>query len=407
MRTAETLSGLAAFERRGAGTDAERRAAAWLRHELEDGGREAATEPIWCRPNWAAAHAWHVATALAGSLLAVGTPWLGCGLIALALASLIADARFGRSAGRRLTFERASQNVVAPAPALSSDREPRVRLILTANYDAARTGIAYANVLRRAATKLGAATRAPGWLGWLAIAFVWLEAVAIARATGSKGTAIAVAQLVPTVGLVLGLALLLELAIAGFGPSANDNASGVAVAIAIARALDAAPPRHVAVDVVLAGAGDGQPTGLGLHLKARKRTLTNQNTVVVGIAPTGAGEPRWWVSDGPLLPLAYFAQLRSMCSDLAAGEPELHAHPHRGRGTTPALAARLRHLPAITIGALDDSGLAPRSHQPGDTPDSIDTSALDRAVEFGLLLVDAIDASLRPAATPSTAPASM
>ena len=60
MRTAETVAGLAAFARRGAGTDAERRAASWLAGELRESGREAVIEPFWCRPNWAFAHAWHV-----------------------------------------------------------------------------------------------------------------------------------------------------------------------------------------------------------------------------------------------------------------------------------------------------------------------------------------------------------
>jgi len=412
MRTIETLSGLAAFAGRGAGTDAERRAASWLRDELGEDCRESTLEPFWCRPNWALAHAWHVAIALAGSLLAVGTPWLGCALILLALLSVIADELFAVSLGRRLTLERASQNVVATAtaPATGSAvvREPRVRLIVTANYDAARTGIAYARGPRRAAARLRAIARrlTPGWVGWVAIALVWLQAIAIARVTGSKGSAISVAQLIPTVGLVLALGFLLELAAAGFGPSANDNASGVAVAIALARALSAAPPRNLAVVLVLTGAGDGSTTGLRRYLRARKRALTHSTAVVLGIAPCGAGEPRWWCSDGPLLPLRYFATLRELCATVAGSEPERSARPHAGRGSTPALAARLARLPAITIGALDDRGLAPRSHQLSDTPELVDEAALDRAVEFGLLLIDAIDASLNAPGTRSAAPAS-
>ena len=59
MRPAETIATLARFERRGAGTDSERRAANWLAEQVETKTRTASIEPFWCRPNWALAHAWH------------------------------------------------------------------------------------------------------------------------------------------------------------------------------------------------------------------------------------------------------------------------------------------------------------------------------------------------------------
>lgn len=425
MRTAETMSGLTSFDRRGAGTDAERRVARWLEDELGGHERGVRIEPFWCRPSWALTHAWHAALGLAGSLLAVGTPRLGGGLILLALLSVIADALLGVSLGRRLTPERASQNVVVPAPgdgesdladhrhegldrgaARTESTDRSVRLILTANYDACRTGVAYRDVPRRAAARLRTLTRGltPGWLGWLCIALVWLEAVAIARVTGSGGTVVGVAQLIPTVGLVLALALLIDVASSDFGPSAGDNGSGVSVAIALARALDAAPPRRAATELVLTGAGDVTGIGLRRYLRARRKRLTHANAVVLGLAACGAGFPRWWVSDGALIPLASFAKLRELCATLAADEPGLEALPHRGRGDAPAHPARLARLPAITIGCLDGHGLTPRSHQMADTADAIDEAALDRAVKFGLLLVDAIDSFL--ALAPGDDPAS-
>ena len=93
-------------------------------------------------------------------------------------------------------------------------------------------------------------------------------------------------------------------------------------------------------------------------------------------------------------------------TNLAEQEPELHLRPHHGRGTSPALAARIRRLPAITIGALDEHGLPPHSHQMSDTADPIDESPLDRAVEAALLLVDKIDADLGRAGAPPVAAAS-
>jgi hypothetical protein len=396
MRPAETTARLAEFKRRGTGTDAERRAARWLAAELDAPTRSVRLEPFWCRPNWELAHAWHVMLGLAGSLTSVGSPGIGVALIAIALLSVIADALTGRSPGRRLTPEAASQNVVA-LPEASAAQGPTapVHLIITANYDAGRSGFAYRAPPRRQLARLANATHglSPGWLGWTVIALAWLLLVAALRVNGAKGAPIGAVQLAPTVALVLALALLIDLAAADFGPAAGDNASGVAVAIAVLKALDVSPPRRMTVELVLQGAGDAQGIGLRRHLKARG-TLTRRNTVVLGIAPCGAGTLKYYASDGQLVPLRYFKQLRELCTTVANRDLHLQAEPHHARGATPAFQARLRRLPAIAIGALDQTGLVPRSHQREDVVTAIDPASLDHAVEFGLTLVDAIDAHL-------------
>jgi|SRR5579884_1099242 len=410
MRPAETTARLARFAGRGPGSDAERRAALWLARELASGGRETQLEPFWCRPNWAIAHSWHVALALAGSLVSVTSPRVGGVLIVVALVSMITDEQLGVSLGRRLSPERASQNVIATPGKRASTAEQPVRLIITANYDAGRTALVYRSRPRRAAAWLRQTANGvtPGWMGWLAIILAWLLATAIARTGGARGAGIGVVQLVPTVALVLTLAALIDMATGPFGPAAGDNASGVGVALAIASALDAAPPRHVEVDLVLAGAGEGGGVGLKTFLRSRKRDLSARNAVVLGIAPCAAGTPRWWVSDGPLVPLRYFGELRKLSARLAKEEPGIGARPQHGRGATPALRGRLGGLPAIAIGCLDELGLSPRSHQASDTPETLDSGALDAAVEFGLMLADAIDGyvgRLRAPATPRPTPA--
>jgi Peptidase family M28 len=402
----ETVTGLTHFDRRAAGSDAERRAANWLRDQLQTRARTATIEPFWYRPNWALAHAWHVALGLAGSLIAVADARVGGALTLVALVSIFADALLGHSPGRRLTPEHASQNVVSQAP--DAQRSKRVRLLITANYDAGRTGVVFRDLPRRAAARLSRGSRgiSPGWLGWITIGLVWLEVTAVIRLGGTGGTGIGVAQLLPTVGLVLAFAALVDVASAEFTPAAGDNATGVAVAIALARALDAAPPRNAHVELVLQGASDGAAIGLRRYLKAHKDERQPTNTVVLGIAPCPQGDPRWWTSDGPLVPLRFFAQLRQHAALLAEQEPELHLRPHHGRGTSPALTARIRRFPAMTIGTLDERGLQPRSHQMSDTADTIDQTALDRAVEAGLLLVDKIDAGLGRVDAPPLAAAS-
>jgi hypothetical protein len=404
MSAADTAAGLAAFPGRGAGTDAERRAAHWLAHQVRSSGRAVRLETFWCRPNWALAHAWHCLVAVVGSLLLVHHAVVGGVILLVALLSVLADGLTGRSLGRHLTPERASQNVVSPAPARRSAGEPGpdtgappVRLIVTANYDAGRTGLAYRDAIRRPVAALkrlaGHGALTPGWLGWLSVELLWLLGVAVLRADGASGTPVGVLQLVPTAALVVELGLLLDLAGAPFGPAAADNGGGAAVALALVRALDAAPPHNVAVELVLQGASDASMIGLRRHLRRRRRELSARDTVVLGVGPCGAGRPCWWVSDGPLVPFRYTARLRALAARLASGDGGL-VRPHRGRGTSPALAARARGLPALTLGAVDRRGLAPRSHQRGDVPDALEPGALDAVLQFALLLVDDLDAEL-------------
>jgi hypothetical protein len=399
---------LAAFERRGPGTDAERRAARQLAKELFRASLQVRTESFWCRPNWALAHSWHVALALAGSLLSVSQPTIGAAMLGTALLSVLADGLTGISPGRRLTPERASQNVVAQAfpdqdQGQGQGREPadtRTRLIITANYDAGRTALVYRDALRRPAARIKNALGplAVGWLAWLSLIITWSLGIAVVRAIGKHPPHVLGAlQLPPTVALVLALALLLEASAATYGPAANDNASGTAVAIALANALKAGAPRNLSVELVLQGAGEGQEIGLRKYLRTHHATKRS-GTIVLGIAPCGGDQIQHWLSDGRLIPLRYARLLRRLSSEID-GASQMG---HRGRGATSALPARANGLAAIAIGCLDPHGLAPRSHQSADTATRIDHAALDRMIEFALRLVDEIDASLAPAAAPAT-----
>ncbi len=405
MRPRELTAMLAAFERRGPGTDAERRAARRLAHDLFAERHRVTVETFWCRPNWALAQAWHVALALAGSLVSVSQPTLGAAFIGAALLSLLSDELTGLSPGRRLTPERASQNVVARPQNASTDHDeqPPVTLIVTANYDAGRTGLVYRNALRRPAARLRrlAGPAAFGWVGWVAIAMTWSLATAIIRAAADHAPhSLGAIQLPPTVVLVLALALLLEAAAAAYGPGANDNASGSAVAVSAFRSLANSTPNDLRLELVLAGAGEGGGIGLRLHLRRHRRELTRANTVVLGIAPCGSGQPRYWRSDGRLVPLGYARPLRQLAANLQT------ARAHRGRGQTPALSARSKGLPAIAIGCLDDeTGLPPRSHQPTDTAGTTDETALNNTLQSTLRLVEEISAWLTAAAPAAATPA--
>jgi Zn-dependent M28 family amino/carboxypeptidase len=243
--------------------------------------------------------------------------------------------------------------------------------------------------------------RVPGWQGWLAIALSWALVTAVLRTRGSTGMAIDIAQLIPTAGLVIATAALLELAGAPFGPGANDNASGVALALALARALDVSPPRQLGVELVLQGASDGSMIGLRRYLRRRRKEMRAPNTVVLGIGACGGGSLTWWTADGTLVPLRFLRRLSDLARQVAGAAGE----QHRGRGISPAFPARVKGLPAITVGSLDPDGLAPGSHLPSDVPDGLDPASLGRTLELALTLVDAIDGDVQRDASGTAASA--
>ena len=391
MRVGQTIARLAAFTGRGPGTDAERRAALWLAAQLREGGAPPRVDTFWCRPNWALAHAWHVALALAGSLVAVADARVGLVLVLAALAGLLLDGWRGVSPGRYLTPLRASQNVVAAATAAATHP---THLVITANLDAGRTAAVYGRPATaiRAALRHATGGRGPGWQAWLAIAMLWIAITAALRIHGVGAATAGPLAVVPSAALVAVLALLLEAGAAAPGPAAADNGSGTAVALALFHALAASPPRHLDVTLVLTGAHEGGAIGLRRHLRADKPR--RQSTIVLGLAACGHGELAWWHSDGPLLPGAAAGPLRDTAAQLAQRHPELGLHPHRGRGWAPAAAARTRRLPAITLGAVDARGLTPRSHRPDDVAAAIDPRVPDRLLELGLLYVGALDARI-------------
>jgi hypothetical protein len=131
---------LCSFEGRLAGTDAERRAANRLADRLRALGREVEVEPTYVHPQLAVVYAAHCLLALAGSLVSVAIPALGFGLVLGVATSMYLDLNARFYVLRPLFFRRASQNVVSPGP-----RRPgtTTRLLITAHYDAARTGRAF------------------------------------------------------------------------------------------------------------------------------------------------------------------------------------------------------------------------------------------------------------------------
>lgn len=372
----DTVRALCGFEARGACTDAERRAAEWLRAELARRGHEAWVEPVWTRPGWAGSLLLHAAVAVLASVLSVSLPAAGLALALVAGAGLALE-RSGRGSPLRLGFRRRATQVVVTEP---EDPEA-IRLVLCAGYDAPLRGLVLRDGWRRAGARIGARLPGPlgslGAFGWLALACLVIAAAAGARLAGIDAGWLGAVQFPPTVALLLAFAAASDIALSEVSPGASEPASGTAVALALLDELSARPPAELSPCVLLAGASSAlPPTALRAFLRSER--LVPADTVLLELGACGAGEPA--VAAG-------HPQLRAAAAE--AGLPALRLpRPSALR------AARSRRLPAAHLACRDTAGIAPRARTAGDTPDAVDPDALEAAYDAALDLVDALDETL-------------
>jgi hypothetical protein len=392
----ETVEALTRFHGRAPCSDAERRAGRWLAARLRDLGRQTETETHWVRPQWELIFVLHALAAIAASLISTEQHVVGVAVLGALTLSFVVQLSGRWTLLGLIMPRRATQNVIGFPPA-GAKSTPRLRLIVTAAYDAGRSGLVYREGLRRLLARL---TRGhpPRGAVLMLLSMIALTAVAAARTAGVDADWLNIAQFVPTLVLVLAVALVLDIWLSQTVPGAGDPASGAAVALALAAALDRAPPRELEVQVVLTGAAEGSGLGLRAFLRRHRRELPPRDTALLHLAACGRGRPRWWRADGLLVPLRYHPRLVGIAERVARDESHLGARPVRGRGTGGAYPARAAGLPAITVGCLDEECIVPASRQHSDTAAGVDSEALDAALEFCLALVDRLDADL---ATPA------
>jgi hypothetical protein len=315
-------------------SDAERRAARRLAAALRAVGRPTRTDTLWVRPAWPAVLAACAAAGIAGSLLSVDHA--ATGLAVAGAAFVLALAELGpRPVLRRLTFARATQNVVSEPPP-GGARE--VTLVLVAPVDGPRGGLA-----RRARLPVRAiATAALGLVGVCAAARVALDA---------GGTIVGALQLVPTAVLVLAVGALADAAVAPPAPAPGGTAPAE-IAVAAARMLAGVALRRVAVEVVLAGAW---PLG---WREWRRRDHRRPDEVALALVGSAA-RPRYATAH-PLL--------RTVAEDARLAERGGRA-PRGARRPAIAVAGGEREAAAflVALAAGLDAALAREGAQPASS----------------------------------------
>ncbi len=390
------LARLASVEDRAACSNAERLTARRAVRELRAVGRRGVrTQTEWVRPAGTLVAA---ALALAGvgaSVAAVDHPKAALGVLVAALVLLAGDLSGRAPVLRRLTYARATQNVIS----VGGRPGARVRLVVTACLDTPRGGLLdssgrLARLLSR--TRRGLRGHLPGRYGALLIGLLGVIACVGARVAGVDGRWLGAVQLAPTLVLLAATGLLVDALTARVGrPGAGANASAAAVAIALVAALDRRPPQALGVDLVLAGAGEAGALGMRCWVRRQRRDgVRPEDVAVLHIAACGRGRPVWWTRDGLVLARPYHPQLVRVAERTAAAEAHLGARPHQTRRATGASAARAAGWPAIAVGCVDDDGVVARAGGDEDTVERVDPAGPAAVLALALGLVSALEAEL-------------
>ena len=393
-RIGEDIEALCGFEGRLAGTDAERRACNHVASRLRAQGREAAVEPTYVQPQWAVVHLIHCTVAAVGSMLAAVEPALGFTLVLLAAASAYLDLNGRFYVLRRIPFRRASQNVVSPSPAGGARM---ARLVLCANADAPRTGVAYTGLLNRIGDAAGrrlplVASPTRIWFWSIALLLPPLGA----RMAGIDAAWLSFLQLPQTLVLIVAVFLLGEIALSPASPGANANASGVAALLEAVRRLDSDPPSSLRIDALVCGAGETTMEGMRAYLRRHRREIDRKATWFVSLESVGRGHPRWAVSQGPAISLPMDPELTEICEALAAGGPEGPApEPMRDGRTSAAFVARANGYRSLAITCRESGRALPEHHHtPGDTVDRVDPEAVAAASGLAVDVARVLDRDL-------------
>src|SRR5688500_13799270 len=380
----QEIEDLVAFDGRWPGTDAERRAALHLEGRLKALGRDAEVEPTSVHPNYPITHAIHALMGIVGSVLSVYQPVVGAALVLLATVSAFGDLSGSFYLVRRLTGRRASQNVTST----ETGGNKRGVVILTAHYDAARTGSVFSRrSIERRATFGKLIRRGLGPFEPFFWSLFLILVCTIVRLVGIDGTLFTVVQFIPTVVLIASIPLLVDIALSDVVPGANDNASGVATVLRLAERYGGRL-ENFDVWVVFPGAEEALLLGMREWLRAHKRDLDQERTVFLNVDMAGTGTVRWMEKEGLVLAMRYHPTLVQLCEEIGEGRGMT------SRQATDALMARAVGLPAITITSRTALDYAPNWHQMTDTPDRIGLDSLERTYAFCCALLERLDESI-------------
>lgn len=198
------------------------------------------------------------------------------------------------------------------------------------------------------------------------------------------------ASLVPAAYLVGTMVTLVRDDRMPFSPGAHDNASGVAVALELANRLVRQPLRQTRVWLAFTGAEETDHAGLKALLRQHGAAL--REAAFIDLEGVGSGELVYLTRQGLCLPYFPDPDLAALAERVAARRPDLSVRAGHITIEDEVRTLRNHGWRAICIAGRDPTtGTLPHWHRASDTAESVSEEALERAVEFVLEMLSALD----------------
>jgi hypothetical protein len=379
-RLRATVEHLAGFDRPSA-SEGERRAAEWIREQLDSLGVPARVEEESAVGSMALPLGLLSAIGLAAGLGRRRTALLGL----LAAAAIVDDVSGGPQVFRRLLPHRSTYNVVGTA----GDPDAEDTLVFVAHHDAANGGLIFRPELTRLVADLF-----PAWYARQSTSPQMLRLVAAGPALAAAG-ALSGWSLLRKLGAFISAGSTLaffDIGTRTVVPGANDNLTAVAVILELARMLREEPVGGLRLLLVSTGSEESFMEGMRGWVRRHGPGLDRARTRVVVLETLGSPELILLEGEGMIWMTDYDEGVRELIADSAQRAGVALRRGLRLGFATDALSALRGGLRTATLASCDEYKMPANYHSQRDIPRNVDFGTVGAAVRVA-------EAAIREAAS--------
>ncbi|MBU4301313.1 MAG: M28 family peptidase [Actinobacteria bacterium] len=370
---------------RGAGSDGEAAAASYVLRTLDDFDIEVNMESFSCWKSDLTAFLILYLLAIASYLLFRYSYTLSF-VVSVAVFLLFLMETLSWAVISKLLPRSNVSNVMAR---VRPSEETRRRVVLTANYDSAKSSPLGRPCLARSFRVLFI-------VSFICIIFIVILGIVGLLASLTKETPHTIyLAWVATVPFPLFLFLFFMVIFWGevrghYTAGANDNASGLGVILSVISSIADNPLEHTDVWAVATGRGAAGGRGMVALLHRHRRQL--KDAFIINVDHVGVGKTSIITREGVMLGFRCSWKLRRLARAAANKSKDLDVGKGRCRvKKSDAMVARVRGYKSMTIGG-QRGGSYPGWKNSDDTSVSIDRESLDDAMKLLQLLLEEIDA---------------
>jgi hypothetical protein len=380
-RLRATVEHLASFDRPSASAG-ERRAAEWIRGELEALGVPARIEEEPAVGSFALPLG---LLSAAGVVAARGGGRRAAALGLGAAAAIVDDVSGGPQLFRRLLPHRSTFNVVGTA----GDPDAAETLVFVAHHDAANGGL----IFRPEPNRL-VADAFPGWYARQTTSPQMMRLVAAGPALAGLGALTGLRPLRRLGAVIAGGSALafLDIATRTVVPGANDNLTAVAVLLELARGLREEPIRGLRVLLVSTGSEESSMEGMRGWVRRHGPRLDPARTRIVVLEALGSTELILLEGEGMIWMTDYDTGVRDLLDESARRARVPLRRGLRLGFATDALPALRDGLRVATLASCDEYKMPSNYHSQRDIARNVDFGTVAAAVRVA-------EAAIRTAAS--------